>query len=96
MKKQISKRYTFNWKGEDGSYMGWNHVMAYTKAEARKLALAMETPARDMYYKVYTDNSRLHTEMAMERNKGLYVNMDTLKRVSSESFDRTLKATWMD
>ena len=95
-KSTISKRYTFNWKGEDGCYQGWNFVDAFSKGEARKKALAMESPARDIHYKVYISGNSGPTEMSMDRNKGLYVNMDTLKRVSNESFHETWKRSYQD
>ena len=78
------KKYTFGFKDENGDEVinGWNWVMATSKAQARSKAK-----------KEHTTEGR---DYDWGRNKGLYPDMDTLKRVSEKSFSRTWEASYMD
>jgi len=93
---KISKTYVWRWKDENGKDCGWNWTNAYTKAEARKLAKAMESPARDFDYEVYADATLTTTKTLTERNTGMFVNFDTFKRVNNEQFHSLWKASYMD
>ena len=95
-KSTISKTYQWNWQDENGSQCGWNWCTAFSIAEARKTAKKMESPAREYTYDVYTDSTRTATETRVGRNKGMFVDKRSLRRVSSASFMKTWNASYMD
>ena len=78
---KISKTYKWNWVDENGHYCGWNWTNAFTKAEARKEARGNESPARDDQW---------------GRNKGMYLDEKSLRRISEKDFMETWKATYQD
>ena len=78
---KISKTYTWNWMDENGSYCGWNWCNAFSKDEARKEARANQSPARDDQW---------------GRNKGMYFNEKSIKRVSQKEFMETWSASYQD
>ena len=78
---KIRKTYQWEWINEEGFWVGWNYCVAYTKAEARKVAKEMQSPARDDQW---------------GRNKGMYFNNASLRRVTEEQFQSTWNASYMD
>ena len=90
---KISKTYKWNWINEEGHYCGWNYCQAYTKAEARKEAKKMQAPARDITYDIIVDGKVVQTT---GRNKGMFVDKKSLKRVSNDEFMRTWNRSYQD
>ncbi len=91
-----SKIYIWRWKDENGADCGWNSCSAYSKREARKIAKSMESKPRDFNYEVYTDSTCTTTKTVVGRNKGLFVNYDTLRWTRYEEYDKIVRATNMD
>lgn len=90
---KISKTYKWQWKDEEGRWAGWNWTNAYTKAEARKEAKKMESPARDFTYEILVDGK---VEETTGRNKGMYFDEKSLRRVTDKEFMSTWRASYMD
>ena len=90
---KIQKTYKWEWVDEDGRWCGWNWTNAYSKAEARREAKKMQSHAREITYDILVDGEVRQTT---GRNKGMYLDEKTLKRVSNEEFMRTWKSSYMD
>ena len=76
----MNKTYQWYWKNEEGHPCGWNWTNASSKKEARKIAKEMESPARDSKY---------------GRFAGMYLDKDSLRRVTNKEFMNTWNATSM-
>ena len=77
----ISKTYKWNWVDENGHYCGWNWCNAFTKAAARREAKKSQSPARDDKW---------------GRNKGMYLDEKSLRRISNKDFQETWKRSYQD
>jgi hypothetical protein len=82
-KAKTTKVYSFSWIDENGHPAGWNEVQTTSGiVEARKLAKAKQSPARDFTYGVYEADGS--TGQRVERFTGLFVDWKSFKRVSIE------------
>ena len=90
---KISKTYKWQWIDESGHWCGWNWTNAFSIAEARKVAKKMESPAREFTYDIIVDGK---VEQTTGRNKGMFVDKKSLKRVSNDEFMRTWNRSYQD
>lgn len=75
--------YKFTWIDEDGEYAGWNDCQASSMKQARAIGKTMESPARDFEYGIIKpDGTR---GVSIGRNKGLYIDPKSFKRISVEA-----------
>ena len=88
-----SKTYQWKWKDENGNYCGWNYTVTTSKALARKEAKKMQSPARDFTYEILVDGK---VEETTGRNRGMYFDEKSLRRVSNEDFMETWRASYQD
>jgi len=89
----ISKTYKWNWKDENGQWAGWNWTNAFSKAEARKFAKKMQSPARDFTYEILVDGK---VEETTGRNKGMYLDEKSLRRINDKDFMETWNRSYQD
>lgn len=94
MMKKGQHVYKFTWIDENGDHAGWNDCYASSMREARKIGKSMESPARNFEYGIINqDGTR---GVAIGRNKGLYINPKSFKRISVEKhFDMHRMADMM-
>ena len=72
--------YHFNWIDENGSTVGFNDVWAVNKREAKKLAKAMESPAKDYSW---------------GRMTGMFVDVKSMYKATAEQADHMNRLGWM-
>ena len=81
--------YKFTFKDENGHSAGWNDVQANNKEEAYKLAVeTYNHEGYDFNYEVYTDATCTTTATRVGRNKGMFVDKDSLVEMTFEQRNR--------
>ena len=89
----ISKTYKWSWVDEEGHYCGWNWTNSFSKAEARKFAKKMQSPARDITYDIIVNGK---VEQTTGRNKGMYLEEKSLRRINNKDFMETWNRSYQD
>jgi hypothetical protein len=78
--------YHFNWIDENGHTCGFNNVWASNKRKAMKIAKQME---RKAYWFKWDEKSQTYVDVPegtekSHRNKGMYVDVKSMRRANAE------------
>ena len=90
--------YHFNWMDCNGSICGFNDVWAKNYYTAVKSALAMESKAHWGWYdgtEYVTVPEEVTTGGHCYYNKGMYVNLSTMRRATRKIADDMNRLGWM-